>query len=876
MDLRPPSTSFHGREEDLRAIGVALRGARLVTLWGPGGVGKTRLALRFLELRGPRAGAEERAACDLSRAASGAEMVEILAAHLGLEVTAIWSGAELETLCAALAGRERLLLVLDNVEQIKGAPALLERLLASTPELRMLITSRTRLDVPGGRAIEVRPLGQGAAAELFLARVRAISPDWGGEREGRPAIETIVARLDRVPLALELAAGRSSVLAPRQLLARLDDSLELLRDRTGSRPERQASIRAVLRWSWELLDPPGRRAAARLSVFCGAFDLDAAEILLQECAAGVLDQVEALRAAAWLQALPDADPEAGLHFRMFELVRRFAGERLEEAPQELARAEALHARWAVESAERLGGLLGRPGARQAQAALRGLWADLLQAHHRRKQRDPGLAVRAALALGPLLATRGASSRVIDAVDSAVSLAGPGHKGRALRLRGELRLRAGRSADGVRDLGAALELLAEAGATREEGLARIALGRRRAREGAKTQAEDELRLARVLFEAAGDRDGMARAASAQGWLALEGERWDEAHRHLFAALAGAGELGNRELEAQVRNGLGMLFVQGGRLEEAEDQLGRALRLASEAGAEALRAAALNNLAALHMEAGRSDLADRHQQEALDAQRRSGNRRGVAVGLLNLGMIADDRGQWALAEERYLRARESLESLAEQPLVALCTGLVAAVRAAAGELESARSALAEAGVAVPPTTRARVVLQEARRAVATADHGRAGQLLAQLDDLLAEEAGPAAVSAWTRSIRRTVRRGAEDLRRELAGEAAGLVILDGGTSFRLLGAGRVDLGRREVERKLLSELVRAARKDPGEPLALEELLARLWPGEQIERTAGKNRVQVALSGLRRKGLRPWIRRRGEGWFLDPELTILEPTP
>lgn len=298
-NLPRPASSFVGREREVDDLVALLNdGARLVTLTGPGGSGKTRLAI-------------EAATQLVPNFRNGTFWVGLAAVRdpdlvtLGVGKT-IGARGDL----ADHIGEREMLLVLDNMEQVVEAAAGLAALVESCPNLRVVVTSREVLRVRGEVEFPVRPLGDREATELFYNRSR-IGPD--------PAVSELCRRLDNLPLAIELAAARAGVISPRQILERLAERLDLLR---GGRDAdaRQRTLRATIQWSYDLLSPEEKRLYARLSVFSGGWSLGAAEVV----AAADLDTLQSLLDRSLIRHEDE-------RFSMLETIRDFAAERLEDS-----------------------------------------------------------------------------------------------------------------------------------------------------------------------------------------------------------------------------------------------------------------------------------------------------------------------------------------------------------------------------------------------------------------------------------------------------------------------------------------------------------------------------------------------------------------
>ncbi len=332
---RPP-TAFVGRDEEVtRALGLLRSGVRLLTLHGLGGVGKTRIALAV----GARLEGCAVAYCDAVGVADEAELVVAIAAALGVDIRGLDHLAPIVAVAVAHQRNKpgKIVLIIDNFEHLaahgRGADVLIE-LLSRAPELQLVVTSRVALMRPEEMPIAVQPLADDAAVELLLARSR--SPQWHTDR---PALQRLAARLDGLPLALELAAARAHLISPDALLALLDEHTSLALPGDPRRSSREAAVA----WSWEQLG--GRRESlARLAVAGGSFDLDLAAAIVGGGRADGLEVLELLARYALLSPEQDA---GGVRYRVLETVRDYALAHSTAAELEAAHAalaEALLAR----------------------------------------------------------------------------------------------------------------------------------------------------------------------------------------------------------------------------------------------------------------------------------------------------------------------------------------------------------------------------------------------------------------------------------------------------------------------------------------------------------------------------------------------------
>ncbi|MER6101141.1 BTAD domain-containing putative transcriptional regulator [Streptomyces sp. NPDC001832] len=347
-NLRARLTSFVGREDDMDALREDLSHARLVTLLGPGGAGKTRLSQEVAESVGS-AWPDGVWLAELAPVEDPEAVPEAVLTAIGARETVL-RGAGAEELRAAEGNagdplvrltehcsRRRMLLLLDNCEHLVGAAAALaDHLLAHCPGVTVLATSREPLGVPGEFVRPVDPLPDPMALRLLADRGAAAKPGFriDADEETAAAAAEICRRLDGLPLAIELAAARLRMLTPRQIADRLDDRFRLLTSGARTVLPRQQTLRAVVDWSWDLLDEPERTVLCRLSVFAGGCTLTAAEAV---CADGPQDAREvagllgSLVDKSLVVAAPAADGE--MRYRLLETVGEYAAERLDEVAE---------------------------------------------------------------------------------------------------------------------------------------------------------------------------------------------------------------------------------------------------------------------------------------------------------------------------------------------------------------------------------------------------------------------------------------------------------------------------------------------------------------------------------------------------------------
>ncbi|MFE3453400.1 BTAD domain-containing putative transcriptional regulator [Nonomuraea sp. NPDC059194] len=706
-------TSFVGRESDVAEVGGLLERARLVTLTGPGGAGKTRLAIESAAtVRG------EVGFVELGALAEDGDVAQAVLTRLGLRV-----GQDVpdpaDRLVTALAGQP-MLLVLDNCEHvIEAAAGLAHRLLSACPDLRVLATSREALGITGERIRPVPPLPGSLAVHLFEDRAAAVRPGFTVDEGNLADVQRICAALDGLPLAIELAAARLRSLSVAEVAARLDDGLGLLSRGSRTAQPRHRTLRAVVEWSWGLLDEQEQEVARRLTVFADGARLEAAE---RVC--GTRDTVELLTGLAD-KSLVEV---VGDRYRMLQTIRAFCAERLDEAGEvdtyrrahaeyflgllreaapHLLRAEQLE--WAARldpEHDNLVAALGWATEHDPAMALR-IFADLSTYWWLRGRRGVGVRPARALlaALGSASPPEGLEAEYVICVTSAVS--GGAHLEKAQQLM--------RAMDLITDRPQLTFFWGSfVGPSIEDGFLQVMMERVQASDDAWVNGLRHVGRGFLCYLMESDVEGTEREFS----LALDYFR----------------SLGERLGMAMALSELVRVAAWRGERERFTELIEEALRLVGELGAQEDIADLLCQRGEGELLLGDLDQAEADYRRAAELARRVGALEGTTRASCGLAEVARLRGDLEQSRRRYeeVRAREQLSGSFGESLVDVYIGVaLGRIAAASGDVELAAALHEEAFVAALRVQSMPVLAHAVEGLAGVAglrgDHGRAATLL-----------------------------------------------------------------------------------------------------------------------------------------------------
>jgi len=627
-------TSFVGRESELAEAEALLASARLLTLLGMGGLGKTRLALRigadalddfpdgvwFVDLapiRDPSLVPVETAKVLGLREEPGSPLVATLGNHLK---------------------SRKLLLILDNCEHLIDASAsLADALLRTAPDLRILATSREALHVPGEQVYPVLPLpvpdreagldvlSRSTAVRLFVERARANKPGFALNEKEAPAVAELVARLEGIPLALELAAARVRTLSVTDINARLKDRYKLLTGGGRVLLERQQTLRALVDWSYDLLPENEQILLARLSAFAGGFDLAAAEAV---CGAEPLapeDIVDLLVSLVDKSLVMPEESEGATRYRMLETIRDYARIKLIERG-ELEAASARHCEYFFVMAK--AGNRGLQGPEQAE------WIPRLETDHDN--------MRAAIAFA-----LGSAGDPIIAVKMEVALMG-------------FRILRGYATEGRGNVRAMLALPAIQGSDIAHAHALYVGATLADSQSDDREAERMLETCLALRRGIGDQRDIAATLSTLAAVRLRLGDSARARQGEEEALAIFRHLGHRIEESIVLLHLGEICLHTGDAAEARRLFEQSLAIAREVRYQETESDCERMLGQLALENADPPVARNHFERALDVCRVAGDKRGAAAALWWLGKTDIAEGKIASARRRLGDALQSFKS------------------------------------------------------------------------------------------------------------------------------------------------------------------------------------------------------------------------
>ena len=723
-NLPDEPTPFIGREREIADISSLLQQppARLVTLTGSGGVGKTRLALRVASslLNDFKDGAF---LVSLASLTDPTLVPSAIAQTLGVKEQ---GGTSLtDTLRDQLQARD-LLLVLDNFEHLLDAAATVAELLDTCRALHILVTSRIPLHLVREHEYPVLPLSvpdptqtlppaalfRYEAVALFVERAQAVKPDFAITSDNASALAEICARLDGLPLAIELAAARIKLFPPQTLLQRLESRLQLLTGGARDLPIRQQTLRGEIDWSYSLLSEAEQTLFARLSVFAGGCSLEAAEAICNpDGVPDVLEGLASLVDQSLLRQVGDDEPR----FSMLETIREYAAEQL-EASGERETMRRHHASFFLTLAER--------AEREVDGPRQASWLEQLEVEHDnlrsalqwaldRGKAETALRLATALDTFWMVRTHWSEGRrwLEEALEVGI-LGPPALRARALRVAAGLAVQQTEYRAAHQWSEESLKLAERLEDSSERAAALLSLGQVAGLEGDYIREQALYQESLTLYRELDNKERTCEALFRCGATAWQRGDYPRAEVCLQESLALAGELGDTHRLGNCLTNLGEVALAQGELERAQTLLEDALALQRQIRDRNCSALSLSGLGAVALERGDSGSARRRLEESMALFEEVGARRYKAGALLRLGWVALIEGDTEQAEQLCTAGLRIRRELSDKRGLASCLETLGEVAQAQGQSERATRLCAAAaavrdalGVSLSPFERVR---------------------------------------------------------------------------------------------------------------------------------------------------------------------------
>ena len=826
----PPryGTPFVGREDLSTQLASALdRTGGAWTLAGPGGVGKSRLAAAIAsQWTGSTWWV------DLQSVRDPAGLVRALS-H-GMDLGAQSDAVEM------LAARGRALLVLDNFEQIVDSCAgMVDDWLSSAPSLRVLVTSRETLRIRAERVVEVQPLPKSHAAAVFLGAAPFL---FDGASADPELMGSVLGILEGLPLALELAAARLDVMTLDQLKQRLADPLAVLQDPSRAHT-RHGGLESAVAWSWDLLSEAERSALGQCAVFRGGFTLAAAEAVVEVQGASVMDLIHRLRQRRLLTF-------DGQRFAMLEVIRRFAATAWDQRPVGLR-----HGAYYSGIGSQYGEQVETAGAGAALDTLTIEYDNLRAVLDGESIPD---ALNAGVGLGAVLEHRGPVQAQIPVINRVLEICPEDSEFRPvfLRQRASYLLKRGLGHEAEVDLRAALQQV-EANPISAAKM-RVRLADLHVYLGEIETARQEYEQARV--EATGDPALQASVLIQLAVMAHDDGQPNEATRLEAEALTLARLGKNPFREAKVLGLMAAMATERFDLETSQGYLSQALAIFEALGIPRSIAFTTGQLGVEAEVDGELSAAEGYYFRAVEGAKAARDERLLGSWLGSLGRVHVKQGNLELGRPMLLGAIEILERAGMPRMVSGFDAALSSEAAARADVDAAQrheERIPEAQAWDKAEGRVAVEVARCKVAASNGDSSKAATHLAKAREILASTPGDGS------SYRQ---KGMAHVIGHALADTEAWVVAEDGSWFRVPGGETVEVGG--VHARVLARLLRMHRVDDAQ---IEDLMDAGWPDERISEAAATNRVYVALTALRKLGIRPLLKNARPGWRLDPDATI-----
>lgn len=809
---RCPAQLF-GREAELSEFPGLLNEAPLITLLGPPGVGKSRLALHLAHQCSASGHSVWR--IDLAEVQNSSGLIASLTRTLSLSDEPS-DGDIGNQIGAQLAKRGKLLLLLDNFDHLTESALLLSQWLDLAPSLQLLVTTRTRLSIAAEICRHVEPLCPKAAVAMFKKRA-SVHQHLEFSDADSEQVQAIVTQLDCLPLAIELAAARIPALSLAELLDRLSKRSLSLSQQFKDVPSHHSNLEAAIAWSASQLSPQAQVALAQASVFRGGFTLAAAEAVLSlKATTSVAEILQNLIDHSLLRVSHPKGISAPARFDCYASIRRYASAQLES--QEANELNARHSQFFVQLGEQRAADYMKPiGAK----ALDELEADLdnsIAVYERQREVAPSIACRAILAVMQVVRVRRLHKSHAHLFDGALQCALAAHDddlaAKAYWTRASVLLNSGDLNAAIPDLEQVVKLASTIDNSELEANALIGLGAIRFRSASQWRgAQPAWQRAFEIYKEDGDEVSCANALA----------------------------------------NLALFFLESAEIDAAEKRCSEALRLLEAAGVTHRKSFPLIVWAAIAQEQGDLESSRSRFQEAITTSREIHKHRGhEAEALTHLGILECEAENWDEAKRILEDAVRLYEALAEPAELAVALGFLAVA------------------VAHDDRPASQALLKRCEPLMDKLGSRDSDVLFRRLSELAAGTSPPPdppfdlAPSHLVRVAGRLQERSTRKLETTLhVGQQA--------RWFRIGCGPKVDLQRRRILRRLLTQLIEHRTAAPGVPVSPQELIANCWSGESIDPSAATNRLYVAMSKLRKLGLDKALTTDADGYLLDPAFVI-----
>ncbi len=897
-NLTPARTDLIGRDLEIARLRELFESGRFVTITGIGGTGKTRLAREFGRMAVPDFPGGVWM-IELAKFEGAEEALRELAEMFGLGFGA--AASAVQPIIEAVRNKPRTLIVFDNLEHlIEEMADPLARILDGTKDVCILTTSREPVRIGGEQRFKLSPLGQEAAMKLFERRAAEVIPTFTIDDSNRDAIEELVDRLDRLPLAIELAAARVNVLPPAQLVDRITNRMRALRARDRDRPERHETLMATIEWSWDLLTDPQRRGLAHCSVFRGGFTLEALEAVADHDGL-VEDLVEDLVERSLLEF---EDSDRGRRFLLFEMVRSAAEMKLEEMGLADA-AAARHAKFFVDMIENTP--TQQIYARQADlpnllVALRRvsepeLKASVVIAAARVLRLSAGVPlaeetmseligqVSEPATIAKLLLFRGIASS--ERGDLEASLADTAAAAKlalecedfetaadAYTLHGFTLTHCSKVDEGIASLNEGLELARRIHSARLETIALGNLAIVASEQGELKKAEELFSDALSRCRAAKDDvligRGLMNLAVCQSWQ----ERWHEALTNLEESLEFHERVGDDRFRGLAYVALGSVRANLGDVDGAAEAFTLGQEFAHALGNRSGETRALIGLGEL----GRGSADRTYLIQAVQLNEGAPNWQDEARPRCHLA-IHDMLGHHQeLARPQFRRAISQVVPH-DSFWGGLLWGYLALSYAMTHDRDPAEEAVAKLrelwADADKNTSLSPSFIAELVDLIASGNTARPSDIVAVRERL---DAMSASKGDWGRRPPGWTTHDPADVLARVAEltfgplSAVTLAVSRDGRRFVPPGSDEVDFSRRGPLRKIIVALAEAREGAPGAGLSPDDVLEAGWPGDVVTADAGAARVYSAIRTLRTNGLEDVLLTQDDGYLIDPDVSIM----